>query len=315
MATNTREIENKIESVENTKQMTRAMEMVSAAKMKRATEAEKQARLYSKLGLELMEHLGHIDEPGYDLLELRPVEDVLVILVSSDRGLCGSYNSNIFNKTKEVVSDKELISRHRVEYAENPPGPNGAPNIHIAAVGKKSAHFARRNDYNIAAAFDAMSEEPTFEDILPISELALQGYKEKDYDRIVISYAHFINTMKNKVKIRQVLPISPEDLAAVLDQQQKEKEKEFPIETYIFEPGVEEIIKTVMPRLVEVEIYQAILNAVASEHSSRMIAMKNAKENAEEMVEELTLSYNQARQRAITREISEISAGAEALEE
>jgi F-type H+-transporting ATPase subunit gamma len=315
MANNTRDIKNKIESVENTKQMTRAMEMVSAAKMKRATEVEEQARLYSKLGLELMEHLGYIDEPGYDLLELRPVEDVLVILVSSDRGLCGSYNSDIFNKTKKVVSNKELIARHRVPADRSAPDPNGMPNINIAAVGKKSANFAQKNDYDISAVFDSMPEEPTFEDILPISELALQGYKEKDYDRIVVSYAHFENTMSNTVKIRQVLPISPKDLAAVLDQEDTEKNEEFPIETYIFEPNIEEIVETVMPRMVEVEIYQAIINAVASEHSSRMIAMKNAKENAEEKVEELTLTYNQARQRAITREISEISAGAEALGE
>ena len=323
MANNTKEIKNKIESVENTKQMTKAMEMVAAAKMRKATEATENARIYAKLAQELLDHLSHIEEPGFDLLKLRPVEDVLVIMMTSDRGLCGSYNSKVFNLTKDIVEDKELIARHRVQYREDVPEPNGMPNIHVAAVGKKSAEFAKKHDYELPVVFDDMPEKPTFEDVLPLSKIALDGYKNKKYDRIVVAYTHFNNTLSQDVKMKQVLPISPKDLASILEKKngngsevdELEKQEDFPIERYIFEPNVEEIMETVLPRLVEIEIFQAMLNASASEHSSRMIAMKNASENAEEMVEDLTLSYNKARQAAITREIAEISSGAEALSE
>ncbi|MFB6182259.1 MAG: ATP synthase F1 subunit gamma [Candidatus Magasanikbacteria bacterium] len=317
----TREIKSKIESVENTKQMTKAMQMVAASKMQKAVDATENTRLYARLARELMSHLAHIEEPGYDLLDLRPVDNVLVILISSNRGLCGNYNSKLFAKTQNVLNDKELISRHRVQSEREIPEVEGMPEVDILAVGKKSAEFAHKKNYEVPAVFDELSEKPTFEDTLPISKMALEDYKEGEYDRIVVSYTHFEGAMSQEVKMRQVLPISPKDLKRIFEGKNGNKaegeaqEEDYPIETYVFEPSIEEIVEEVLPRLVEIEIYQAILNAAASEHSSRMIAMKNATENAEDMVEELTLSYNQARQAAITREISEIAAGAEALKE
>ncbi len=316
----TREIKSKIESVENTKQMTKAMQMVAASKMQKAVEATENTRLYAKLARELMNHLAYIEEPGYELLDLRPVEKVLVILISSNRGLCGNYNSKLFAKTQEILDDEELISKHRVSSDRKVPESHGMPDIDILAVGKKSADFANKKNYGISAVFEDLSEKPTFEDTLPISKMALEEYKQEKYDRIVVGYTHFEGAMSQEVKMRQVLPISPKDLKRVFEGRGEEESEldeteDYPIETYVFEPSIEAIVEEVLPRLVEIEIYQAILNAAASEHSSRMIAMKNATDNAEEMVEELTLSYNQARQAAITREISEIAAGAEALRE
>lgn len=317
----TRDIKSKIDSVKNTKQMTRAMQMVSASKMQKAVDATENTRLYAKLARELMNHLAYIEEPGYDLLDPRPVDDVLVILISSNRGLCGNYNSKLFSKTQEILEDKDLISRHRIQSDREVPETEGIPEIDILAVGKKSAHFANKKNYGVSAIFDDLSEKPTFEDTLPISKIALDGYREEDYDRIVVGYTHFESAMSQEVKMRQVLPISPKDLKRLFEgkngngEVEAMEEDHYPIETYMFEPNLENIVEEVLPRLVEIEVYQAILNAAASEHSSRMIAMKNATENAEEMVEDLTLSYNQARQAAITREISEIAAGAEALRE
>jgi len=313
----TREIKSKIESVENTKQMTKAMQMVAASKMQKAVDATENTRLYAKIARELMDHLAYIEEPGYELLDLRPVERVLVILISSNRGLCGNYNSKLFAKTQEILEDEELISKHRVSSDRKVPESHGTPEIDIVAVGKKSADFANKNNYGIPAVFEDLSEKPTFEDTLPISKIALEEYRQEEYDRIVVGYTHFEGAMSQEVKMRQVLPISPKDLKSIFEGQDEEEEleskKDYPIETYVFEPSIEAIVEEVLPRLVEIEVYQAILNAAASEHSSRMIAMKNATDNAEEMVEDLTLSYNQARQAAITREISEIAAGAEAL--
>lgn len=325
MAVNAKAIKQRIKSVSNTQKMTRAMEMVSAAKMRKATEASSNTKLYATLAHELMQKLSTLEDPNYPLLELRPIERVLVILVSSNRGLCGSYNANVFKKTKQVLMNDELIGRHRINGGAELPESRENPAIHIVGVGKKSAAFAKRNGYTLDAVFDTVSDTPTYEEIRPIAQFAIDGYLEKKYDRVMIAYTHFKTTLSQEVKMRQLMPISPKDLVKMIDESgdirhQAETEEivelgegELPLTAYTLEPNTETVLNYVLPKLVEVQVFQGLLESAASEHSSRMIAMKNATDNAGDMVKELTLTYNKARQAAITQEIAEIVGGAAAL--
>lgn len=325
MAVNAKAIKQRIKSVSNTQKMTRAMEMVSAAKMRKATEASSNTKLYATLAHELMQKLSTLEDPNYPLLELRPIERVLVILVSSNRGLCGSYNANVFKKTKQVLMNDELIGRHRINGGVELPESRENPVIHIVGVGKKSAAFAKRNGYTLDAVFDTVSDTPTYEEILPIAQFAIDGYLEKKYDRVMIAYTHFKTTLSQEVKMRQLMPISPKDLVKMIDEsgdirRQAEAEEivelgegDLPLTAYTLEPDAETVLNYVLPKLVEVQVFQGLLESAASEHSSRMIAMKNATDNAGDMVNELTLTYNKARQAAITQEIAEIVGGAAAL--
>lgn len=327
MAVNAKAIKQRIKSVKNTQKMTRAMEMVSAAKMRKATEASSNTRLYATLAHELMQKLSTLNDPNYPLLELRPIENVLVILVSSNRGLCGSYNTNVFKKTKQVLMNDDLISRHHVNADVELPPKRENPKIHIVGVGKKSAQFAKTNGYELDAVFDTVSDTPAYEEILPIAQFAIDGYLDKQYDRVMIAYTHFMTTLSQEVKMRQLMPISPKDLTKMIDESgdiRRENldtkdivelgEGDVPMSAYTLEPDTETVLNYVLPKLVEVQIFQGLLESAASEHSSRMIAMKNATDNAGDMVKELTLTYNKARQAAITQEIAEIVGGASALE-
>lgn len=327
MAVNAKAIKQRIKSVNNTQKMTRAMEMVSAAKMRKSTAASHNTRTYAQLAHELMQKLSTYNDPNYPLLELRPIENVLVILVSSNRGLCGSYNSTVFKKTKQVLLNDELIGKHRINGGQELPPMRDNPTIHIVGIGKKSAAFAKRNGYELDAVFDEISDTPNYEEILPIAQFAIDGYTEKKYDRIMIAYTHFVTTLSQEVKMRQLMPISPKDLTKMIDeigdikkQPPEEEEKlnnlgegELPMTAYTLEPNAETVLSYVLPKLVEIQIFQALLESAASEHSSRMVAMKSATENAGEMAKELTLTYNKARQAAITQEIAEIVGGAAAL--
>ena len=167
MAVNTKAIKGRIKSVKNTAKITKAMEMVSAAKMRRSVEATLNTRMYATLARELMEHMGSLEDPIYELLQTRPVKNLLVVLVSSNRGLCGSFNTNVFKKTSAILKDKENLSRHRA-----PSGQDILPDkdikVHIIGVGKKSVSFAKRNNYNLVAVFDSLSEKRSFDDIVPI---------------------------------------------------------------------------------------------------------------------------------------------------
>jgi F-type H+-transporting ATPase subunit gamma len=328
MAVNAKAIKGRIKSVKNTQKMTRAMEMVSAAKMRKSTEASMNTRRYATLAHELMHTLSALEDPNYPLLELRPIERVLVILVSSNRGLCGSYNSNVFKKTKQILLNDDLVGVHRTDSTKDIPPKRENPEIHIVGVGKKSAQFAKMHGYTLDAVFDTVGDTPSYDDMLPIAQFAIDGFVEKTYDRVMIAYTHFVTTLAQEVKMRQLMPISSKDLVKMIDEVGDTKkqstdtvddlvplgEGSLPLTAYTFEPNIESVLEYILPKLVEVQIYQALLESAASEHSSRMIAMKNATDNAGDMVKELTLTYNKARQAAITQEIAEIVGGAAALE-
>lgn len=321
MAISTKAIKGRIKSVKNTKKITKAMEMVSAAKMRRAVEAVLNTRMYAGLAKDLMHQLGTLREKEkYALLKIRPVQNFLVVLVSSNRGLCGSFNANIFKKTQLLLNEKHSISQHRISGAENIL-PEGEVNIHIIGIGKKSAAFAKKHGYNLVAVFDELGEKPSFEEIIPISSMMIEAYKTGQYDKIAVAYTDYRSSLVQEAKMRQLLPISEHDIEKMTEQfhtdnpsQQEVAQDDYPMERYLLEPNVDTIVEYVLPRLVEVQLYQAILESSASEHSARMIAMKNASESAQDMIKQLTLEFNKGRQAGITREIAEIVGGAVALE-
>jgi len=313
MAINAKAVKSRIKSVKNTEKITKAMEMVSAAKMRKAIAAAQHTRLYATLARELMEHLGHMDDPNIPLLEQRPVQKVLAVVVSSNRGLCGSFNGSLFKKTKATFDDKANLGAYRNGGEKLTLG-SGDFDIDIIAVGKKSVGFAKKNGYNVIAAFDKLSEKPVMDDVRPIAQMATEQFSAKEYDKVVVTYTEFQSSLVQEPKVRQLLPISKVDLEKMIFGDVPEEEEEYPIESYYLEPDVDTIVEEVMPRLVEIQLYQAVLESAASEHSARMIAMKNVSENAGDMIKELNLTYNKARQAAITQEIAEIAGGAAALE-
>lgn len=297
MAVNTKAIKQRIRSVKNTKKMTKAMEMVSAAKMRKAVQGALATRMFATLGRELLEQLSSGNKPTSALLEERPVARLLVILISSNRGLCGSFNANVFKRAWQILQDKNNVS------------------VDVIGVGKKSSTFAKRHNYPLIAAFDHLSERPAFEDILSISSMARKAFTEKTYDKVIVMYTQYNSSLSQTVKARQLLPVSPHDLEKMLVV--GEKDEAIPSlkqNGYLFEPNQNAIIDTIVPRLVDIQLYQAILESSASEHSTRMIAMKNASSSAGDMINGLTLEFNKARQAAITQEIAEIAGGAAALE-
>jgi F-type H+-transporting ATPase subunit gamma len=316
MAVSGKAIKTRIKSVKNTKKMTKAMEMVSAAKMRKSVGAALATRQFALLARELMHNLSAMQKKSVPLLEMRPVKKMLVVLIASNRGLCGSFNANVFKKAGQILKQKENVALHRM-----PGGKEVTPEkdvlVEVLGIGKKSASFAKRMELPLIAAFDNLSEKPSFLDVLSISKMVLDTYKKGDYDKVVVVYTHFRSALVQEVKVRQMLPVSEIDLEKMLDETAvlaKEKNELRSLENYVFEPDVMTVLTDVLPKLVEIQLYEAVLESAASEHSARMVSMKNASSAAGDMIDALTLEYNKARQAAITREISEIVGGAAALE-
>jgi F-type H+-transporting ATPase subunit gamma len=315
MAVNTKAIKRRIRSVGNTKKITKAMEMVSASKMRKAVSAALNTRTYAKLAWDLLVHLSELDKESLPLLEVRPVKRLLLILVTSNRGLCGSFNSNIIRKTAEQLRDPKNISRQRVK--NQVVEPSDVVAVDVIGVGKKGAEFAKKMGYNLIAAFTDFPDTPGLEDISPISRMVVEEYQAKKYDKVVIAYTDYRSAIAQVAKLRQVLPISESDLEKMLgeigDLNGHEVMGEIELEDYLFEPNQNEVLKIILPRLVETQVYQSVLESTASEHSARMMAMRNASDSAEDMIDELNLNFNKARQAGITQEIAEIASGAAAL--
>lgn len=314
MAISGKEIKNRIKSVKNTKKMTKAMEMVSAAKMRKSVGAALQTRTYALLARDLMHTLSHTQKKNVPLLDMRPVAKMLVVVIASNKGLCGSFNANVLKKATQLLRNTRAVSTHRVPGGKDIE-PKENVEIDILGIGKKSALFAKKSGYNLVALYDTLTEKPTFADVLSISQMILSQYKAKVYDKVVIVYTQFKSPLIQEVKLRQLLPIAETDLEKMVndiigDESMAQKKSE----GYIFEPNVETILTDILPRLVEIQLYESVLESAASEHSARMLAMKNASSAAGDMMSALTLEYNKARQAAITREISEIVGGAAALE-
>lgn len=281
---NLKEVRNRITSVSSTMQITSAMKMVSAAKLKRAQDAITQMRPYAE---KLSSILGNVSATleGNDNVygEEREVKKTLVVAISANRGLCGGFNNNI---------NKEVRNIHQTDNS----------NIDVLFVGKKAFDLLKR-DVNTAAQKNEVFDNLNFEASKEISSALMDHFEQGDYDRIVLVYNSFKNAATQIVKNEQLLPMSPEAL----------EEETTSSTEYIFNPNKEEILEDLIPKSIHLQFYKALLDSNASEHGARMTAMHKATENAGEMLRELKLSYNKARQAAITNEILEICAGAEAL--
>lgn len=286
---NLKEIKNRITSVSSTMQITQAMKLVSAAKLKRATDAIIQLRPYAEKTQEILNNVSatlDLSENGY--AEQRDAEKVLIIAISSNRGLCGGFNNNITKRVKELL----------VEYQ--------GKNIEILSLGKKvndvfknSGHVRRDESLSEPTAlFDDLS----FDHCSTYAEYAMDSFIKGKYDKILVVYNEFKNAAVQIVKTEQFLPIIPS---------QAEENKE--IGDYIFEPSKKEIVDYILPKSLKLQLFKAVLDSHASEHGARMTAMHKATDNATELQRSLTLEYNKARQAAITNEILEIVGGAEAL--
>ncbi|MBU0596743.1 ATP synthase F1 subunit gamma [Patescibacteria group bacterium] len=321
MPVNTKAINRRIKSVKNTKKITKAMEMVAASKMRKATQAALNTREYAGLAWDLLVKLSKKENESLPLLKMRPVKKMLVILITSNRGLCGSFNSNIIKKTSQALADKKNISKHRLPGGEEIAGSENLE-IDVIAVGKKGIRYCKKMGYNVIAAYTDISEAPKLDNIMPLSKTVIDDYISEKYDKVVVAYTDFRSSLVQEAKLRQVLPVSQVDIEKMLSDiggqdfagQERAEIEKIKVAEYLFEPNKKEVLSVVLPRLVETQIYQALLESCASEHSARMLAMRNASEAADEMIDDLTLTFNKARQAAITQEISEIVGGVAALE-
>lgn len=310
----TRDIIRRIKSVKNTKKITKAMELVSATKMRRAVEAVLATRSYANLSWLTVLNLAEIAQSNENLHTLlnprKEMKKVAVILITSNRGLCGGFNSNIINKA--VVS----IRKHENVETE------------CIILGKKGAAINYRFGYNLVAEFEKPDVTNEVEEVIPTARLVIKDYLSGKYDKVMLAYTDFVSTVKQVPRVKQLLPIDisqkdeylgiigGESKVGMTKEVIKEKQKKhFDNNEYIFEPSAREVLNEMIPRLVEIQMFQALLESNASEHSARMMAMRNATDAASDMIDDLTLYYNKARQAAITSEIAEIAGGAAALTE
>ncbi len=284
---NLKEIKSRITSVKSTIQITSAMKMVSAAKLKKAQDAIIQLRPYSNKLTEIMSSVSSASEDSSQnkYLEVRDVNKILLVPITSNRGLCGGFNANIIKKTIEI--EKELNSRSELT---------------ILSIGKKSSEFFKKNKYNVHSTHDDVFQDVNYEDVSKIAELILNDFANENFDKVILVYNQFKNAATQIVMQEDFLP---------LNKTQSENSQE--AVDYIYEPGKNEILNELIPKSLKTQLFKAILDSNASEHGARMTAMHKATDNATELKNELTLSYNKARQAAITGEILEIVGGAEAL--
>ncbi|ACZ38857.1 F0F1 ATP synthase subunit gamma [Sphaerobacter thermophilus] len=284
-----REIRRRIRSVRNTAQITRAMEMVAASKMRRAQQHVLATRPYAERIRAMIGDLAAMgdaeEQARYPLLAKRPIQRSQIILITSDRGLAGAFNTNVIRRAIQFMTDER---------------PESLENIDVVTIGRKGRDFLTRYGRPLVASFTDVGDYPTLESIRPVVRIATDDFVAGKVDAVYVVYTRFINTLRQVPEVLQVLPIeAPPGTDEVTD--------------YIFEPSPEAVLEALLPRFVEVQIYQALLESIASEQSARMVAMRNATDNARELVSELTLTYNKARQAQITREVTEIAAGAAAL--
>ena len=284
-----KEITSKIKSVENTRKVTSALEMVSASKIRKSQALMKATRPYAHMMRRIVGHLGKAN-PEYrhpfTIAHGEDVNKVGYIIVSTDRGLCGGLNNNLF---RLVLAS---MGKWQGKGAE----------VSLVTLGKKASSFFKNVKVEIAAHASGFGEKPQIEDLIGAIKIMLDAYRDREIDQVYLVYNDFINTMIQKPLIEQLLPLPPTEDEEVRD-----------IWDYIYEPDAETLLDSVLVRYIEVLVYQSVLENLASEHAARMVAMKSATDNANDLIDELKLAYNKARQAAITQEISEIVGGAAAV--
>lgn len=287
----TKEIKRRIKSVKSTKKITKAMELIAASKMKRAVSQTLASRLYSNYSWEILTSLSErLDDVTHKYFtENDKAEKNLLVLITSNRGLCGGYNSQIIKRAIGML--KESVP------------------FDVITVGKKGDNAMRRTGQNVVATFIDMPSNIGLRDIIPLSTMLTGEFKNEKYKKIYIAYTDFVSALSQKPKIRKVLPISKEELKESIEEATDEKLKDKTEVPYLFEGDTNTLLESLSEKLIRMQIYQMLLESNASMQSAQMVAMKNASEAAGEMIDDLTLVFNKARQAGITREISEISAG------
>jgi F-type H+-transporting ATPase subunit gamma len=294
-----RELKRRIKSVKNIAQVTRAMQMVAASRMRRAQEQALASRPYAAKAWEILTHLavqrGDTQQLHPLLTRRDEIKDIAIILMTADKGLAGAYNSNMIRATTRFMSE------HNREEAK------------LITVGRRGRDFMVRFGRNVVAEFTDLPARPTTLDIGPIARLAIDGFLAGEYDEVYVAYTHFINTLQQEPIIHLLLPIRTGRVERQVMSEHLSQDAELKSVEYVYEPTPATLLDTILPRFTELQVYQAVLEALASEHSARMVAMRNATENANELIGDLTLTYNKVRQEAITKEMLDIAGGAEAL--
>jgi F-type H+-transporting ATPase subunit gamma len=290
----TREIRRRIRSIKNTAQITKAMQMVASSKMRRAQDRVQQARPYAEQIRALVSRLanaaGEDIGEGVELLKQRPVHNIGIVIITPDRGLSGALPSNI--NRKAASSALEL---------QNSLADQGRrPGVNFVAVGRKGRDFVIRTQQPLLAEFTNYGDRPGLNDASAIAQVAVDAFQKGEVDAVYLVYPRFVNTVTQQPTSVQLLPVQPPA---------KEENEEQKTVEYIYEPDARTIFEALLPRYVDVQVYQALLETVASFYSAQMVAMKNATDSAQDLVQDLTLTYNKARQSAITMQILEVVAG------
>ncbi len=282
---NIRELKKRITSVKNTSKITKAMEMVAASKMRKAQERALQARPYAEKLMEVMADLAAQPagaEATHPLLEQREVKKVAIVMMTSDKGLCGGLNANM----------TKLVGNYLLE---------SSTQTSVVTVGKKGMEFMRSAGREIRAQFIEMGDRPYVDEALPVARIVVDDFISGEVDQVFVAYPRFKSTAVQESVMEQLLPIKPADLPAASNVE------------YIYEPDAATVLNQLLPRYVEMELFDALLETIASEQSARMVAMRNATDAALDMIDALTLKYNKARQEEITTELLDITAGAAAV--
>ena len=282
---NIRLIRRRIKGTQSTAKITRAMEMIATSKMRRAQERGLAGRPYAEKIHQVLADLAALPTEGgalHPLLQRRTVNKIAIIHITPDRGLCGGLNTNLNRRTTSFILEQNIP-------------------VTLITVGRKGRDFMRRYSRDIRAEFTGVGDRPSLLDTLPISRIIIDDYTNGIIDMVYLVYAQFISTMVQRPIMQRILPVEP---AAIPTAQNVD---------YIYEPGPAVVLGGLLPRFVEMQVYHAILESIASEQSARMVAMRNATDSANELIDELTLMYNKARQESITKELLDITGGAAAL--
>jgi len=285
---NVRLIRRRIKGVQSISKITKAMEMIAASKMRRTQERGLQGRPYTQKITEVMASLAAVSQgkSAHPLLEVRnPPKRIELVHIAPDRGLSGGLVSNLNRKAANFILEEGLPTS-------------------VVAVGRKGMEFMRRTSQDVVAEFTQLGDKPSMLDVLPIARIVMDDFTAGKVDAVYVCYARFVNTMVQTPTVTRILPVAAPTLGAVAAQNLTE---------YIFEPDADTVLNALLPRFVEMGVYHAILEAIASEQSARMIAMRNATKSAHELIDDLTLVYNKARQESITTELLDIIGGAAAL--
>src|SRR5215510_8087398 len=287
---NTQDIRRRIRSIRNTAQITKAMQMVAASKMRKAQEHALAGRPYAALMNKVFVSLQKRTDPRFHpLLAVRPLEKELVLIIGTDKGLCGALNTNLFREASNFDPAKTVF----------------------VVSGKKARQFIGRTKRELLADFE-LKDSPSFVEAKPISKFCMEKFLRHEVDKVSVLYTHFINTISQRAAVQTLLPISSFDLPKGATTEEAKQDLD-PMLGYVFEPQAEELLGVVLPYYIQFQVFQMILDARASEHSARMVAMKNATDNAEQFIKDLTLEYNKMRQAGITTELLEIATAQMAL--